>query len=353
MNHKYALLTAIFLLLIISCKKNAPTTQPEPPVVPDPPVIVDTKPGLYITTNSGKAGYWLNDEFISLSNSKSATRDILVNGKDVYICGSYYSGTKNEACYWKNNTLTLLPGTQGDAEATAIVVQNNTVLVAGSERQPNGALMPVYWKDGVKIALVFSGKYGEARGIALQGNDVYICGYIIKDLTTLIGQACCWKNDKYVELSVDAISSSADGIAINGADVYIIGNTSKVGENANVPVYWKNGMADRLVSTYGGCYATDITINKSDFYISGSGGISPFVQSTAVYWKNGFPTYIPGTIRFNNSSILVNGSDIYLCGSYKIKPADTVLQPAYSKNGTMFNLSADHGSPGRMAIVTP
>lgn len=97
--------------------------------------------------------YWKNGVKVVLSDSKNDTKanDIYVDGKDVYVAGYESNGKAFFATYWKNGEqIKLTEGKQGGASASAIMVLNNNVYVAGHETDPNSDIdFATYWKNGV------------------------------------------------------------------------------------------------------------------------------------------------------------------------------------------------------------
>src|ERR1700749_3091667 len=101
----------------------------------------------------------------------------------------------------------------------------------------------------------------------------------------------------------------------NGAvDIYAAGS------NNNYAVYWKNGVATKLVvDTTVHSEADAIAIAGSDVYISGA------VFGVATYWKNGVMAQLStGQQASTGNAIAVNGDDIYVAGAVTTKAGVSV-----------------------------
>jgi hypothetical protein len=196
---------------------------------------------------------WKNGVPVSLPDSLygSGANAIAVNGNDVYIAG-YVLSPKGHyvASLWKNGVLTNLDNSGLTSEANAIAINGSDVYVAGV----SGA-NAVYWKNGVATKLKYDDTHDDATSvgagasaIAIDGADVYIAGGTYNNNGSPI--AIYWKNGvgtrvpnstQVSQTANDLSISQARGIAINGNDVYVSGfNLS--GE----AVYWKNGTTMQL-----------------------------------------------------------------------------------------------------------
>lgn len=225
------------------------------------------------------AVYWKNGNKIVLNNDPnkhSYAFSMAVSGSDVYIGGVVDNLTP---CYWKNNANTI---TKLDASANysaSMLAVGNDVYMGGSIYTKSNNEIPVYWKNGVMVALrdIASDGHGYVYGMAMTENDFYAAG---EDK----GMATYWKNGIKTELGKGA----AWGISISGNDVYLAGNSAE-GPN-NVAVYWKNGNKVALTDGTNPAVALRIAAIGSDTYVIGyetKNGIS--IQTC---WINGKPKII-------------------------------------------------------------
>lgn len=114
-----------------------------------------------------------------------------------------------------------------------------------------------YWKNGIKQPLEVTGNYySYAESIALQGEDIYVVGWVEFRNGTVM--ACCWKNGVRYDLPSSGIDVSAYDIVIDGTDIFILGDTL-VGRKVQ-PCLWKNGVLTDM-----GWSGLDAQINK--FYL--------------------------------------------------------------------------------------
>ena len=178
--------------------------------------------GLFGSSNElhSSAVYWKNGQQITLAHNQGYPSSIAVSGNDVYVCngGSDGSGIIEEdgnafAVYWENGrqiTLTQHRDGYDDYIPSGIAVYGSDVYVCGYFFRPmiynysgsgSGSTTgetvrwkAVYWKNGQLITLA---QNAVATGIAVHGNDVYVCGYMYSGSGTL---AVYWKNGKQVVL---------------------------------------------------------------------------------------------------------------------------------------------------------
>jgi hypothetical protein len=158
--------------------------------------------------------------------------------------------------------------------------------------------------------------------------DVYFVG--TSQNTQKANVPTYWKNGIATILSSNA--AKANGIAVNGNDVYIVGYT--YASTGAVATLWKNGVPMELMSRSVESQANAIVINGSDVYIAGE------VDAKAAYWKNGVATITPKdnlTEVTIGNSIAINGNDVYMVG-YAIPVVGQFTKALYWKNGVAVNL---------------
>ncbi|MBL7696648.1 MAG: hypothetical protein JNK79_00750 [Chitinophagaceae bacterium] len=183
---------------------------------------------------------------------------------DIYIVGRENTSVQ---C-WKNgeklfDNSCIIYNTIG----TAVAVKNNDVYISGGIDN-----VAAYWKNGVITELGNRLTNSSANGIYFSGNDMYVTGMEISVPSN--ARAGYWKNGVFTKLT--EVFGDARGLAVSGSDVYIAGN------DLDTAVYWKNGQKFTLEKGI----ATDVKVVDGDVYIS---GYLPINQgnATIVYWKNG------------------------------------------------------------------
>jgi hypothetical protein len=368
-NKHYYWLVLVALLAITSCKKSEPTTPTGNTGTTGAVGVTgitgvtgttgttgatgvtgstgSTGVDVYAIGTSFEADLWKNNVLTPLGPAKSFAYSITSSGKDVYVAGyTVQNSDVRVACYWKNGVLVSLENAVHASEAYAITVQGNDIYVAGYSKF-NGPQNAVYWKNGVRVPLPFQAAESDATGIAVQGNDVYISGeYDNAPDYHVVG--CYWKNGAFKTLDGVYGACFTKGIAVNGNDVYIVG--SGVGDYAspktsanpnNVAVIWKNEVPTALPNTKKASTANGIAISDNDIYVCGEGNDLSVGTSSAIYWKNG----ITNILKENGgiSSIAVQGTDIYLGGSYEVTPGyfNTISSAAIWKNGVITKLTPE------------
>jgi hypothetical protein len=267
----------------------------------------------------------------------------LKNDTNVYVAGSTIAPDGYvQATYWKNGTLTILhpnhPNALEPSEALATATQGHDVFFAGYTHPDNSYPTATIWKNGVETLL--NNKYSgtsTATGIAVNGTDVYVCGYSDNDGSSSpfsASIALCWKNGVPMDLEY-AGGSMAYGISVKGSDVYVAGNiNSPAGNRA---VYWKNGKA--VISVAGNitdATGNSIYVDGTDVYVAGSAYYAPDTipkPYVATYWKNGKSVMVGDPTKYTTASfITVHNSDVYILGTLTVDNQDS---PIYWKNGVV------------------
>ncbi|RPD44455.1 hypothetical protein [Paracnuella aquatica] len=252
--------------------------------------------------------------------------DIAVSGSDVYVVGHILS----DAIIWKNGIVTKLNRNALPAKARGVALNGSDVYISGEDYNSSRV---VYWKNGLTTALGslvgkdptrgnYIGVYG--YDMAVTGNDVYVVGDTAQ-------KAIYWKNGIGTMLSANNAYGTATAIVLSNKDVYISGV-----EDGNA-VYWKNGVKTVLSTQNSGAYG--IAVSGNDVYVAGNDSSDP------VYWKNGVKTILPGGSPLGSAhanAIAIDGADVHVVGSTGV--------PVYWKNGILTVLPGANGASAASAI---
>ena len=233
---------------------------------PAPAVDVNDKgEGIYVNnddvyiTQFGQfdKGYWMNTQFFSLSNCRTAGA-ILINNGDVYVAGT---GAGNggqqfyeQAKYWVNGTEVVLGAPSVNSNATSIKIVGNDIYVAGRQYSSSlGYGVATVWKNGVAIALSSAPSWTYSIDVA--NGTTYVCGEV-KDTSNYNLISTYWKNSQETQLTSSNFEAGGNCIKVNGSDVYIAGYYD------GHACYWKNGVINLLPKTSGSAteYANSIWI---------------------------------------------------------------------------------------------
>jgi uncharacterized membrane protein len=345
----------IFLFAILtmaSCKKEVSKPDTNPPLT-TPPIIIPpvqhTGPDVYVAgyvrAQNGHyvAAYWKNGVITKLSDSTlmSEASAIIVKDSDVYVAGISSSPTQGNTTvtYWKNGVATRLPIAADLGMSQSAFAMNGNDLYLAGDVPTNNRYVAYSWKNGISATLQDYSKGSFAYGIYTSGSDVYVTGYA--DGTFAFPAAVYWKNGVITQLGDGSkYQSMAYSIKANGPDVYVAGYTEYIFSTGNTiqATYWKNGVPTMLTERSVGSYAFDLLVNNSDVYVAGyvlSGINAP------AYWKNGVQTVLDlsnvgkyaGPMT---ASMAMNGDDLYIVAGY----------PAYWKNGASVQLAKDGAAFG-------
>ena len=156
--------------------------------------------------------YWKNNQRID-----SSDEDIYslfgVSGSDVY-----FSGENNQGIYYiKNNIKHILPNSL-NAQLNNMLISNNDVYIIGSY-DTGSDFRACYWKNGIKIDLLGGTGDSNARDIVIIDNNIFIAGEINSswnDLTfTTTSTFCYWINGEVKILLENQINSSILALSVN------------------------------------------------------------------------------------------------------------------------------------------
>jgi hypothetical protein len=164
-----------------------------------------------------------------LSGQIYSIYDMIIDGGKFYIAGNYTDSGVIKPCYWINQALTQLNGS--DCRADTIAVSGNHVYTAGRYSTSQKAF---YWIDQVKQA-DFSENRVSVSDIIVLGGDVYSIG----DYGSIPNQrACYWKNGIRTDLPHGGVAGLTIDTAVSNTDFYIAGFYADTNDNPTA-CYWK------------------------------------------------------------------------------------------------------------------
>lgn len=252
---------------------------------------------------------------------------------------SYNYGTNtNDWMIWQNSAIDRHPYIINDGMSMgimgiAIMRQGNNLPVTyccgvDTGSSPN---IPYYWVNENQPNFLATYTYGGvANGIAIDGTDVYICGYA-KDSSS-INQAVFWKNE--VLFTLDVVTNApvqavygaiAVSIAVDSGNVYIGGIIYGPGY---IPrsVVWVNGVITHVLDTSGyvnGSTITNLVVYNGDVYSCGVVYDANYANKPMVWTNQNRSSLAVGygnigqasVIRVADGSVMgTNAGDIYVCG---------------------------------------
>jgi hypothetical protein len=267
-----------------------------------------------------RATYWKNGIPFKLSNSLSYCNSIYVSNNDVYISGN----TEALPQYWKNGESVNLqvPASAVRGETLDIITEGTDVYVCGSYTDSNH-LAPVYWKNGERIDLQIPSSYnnnGVAKKIFIDGADVYVAGYVLSSNTyTNLITAALWKNGEFIHLPRPANYqiSNTNGVDISNGHVYVSGYIAGSPYDGSTlrAVYWKDGAMQFIPST-SQSFATSLDVDGNDVYIPYS-VYDPAQKIYSIkYLKNGEEVLVDQGTFATTYDVTISNHVVYLAGTY-------------------------------------
>ena len=268
--------------------------------------------GSFNTGTTVVPAYWKNGELVKLSELSGEAAAIAVKGDDVYVIGNLNDENPLGKKLWKNGEVTDFTDGSTSVYIYALRIVGDDLYAAGMVSTPDGqGHLATYWKNGVAHT-VAPETNSRAYDITVVGNDVYVAGLQYNEDNK--GVAKYWKNDVGTELSDGTAHADASGIAVVNNDVYVSGS-----DNDRLTL-WKNGVATLLGGAQyaSGTSTGGLVIHDNNVYVVGyeSNG----TDYKAKYWKNGtaftLPTPAAATKSVFGYSAAVAGNDIYFLGEF-------------------------------------
>lgn len=206
------------------------------------------------TAPTQRAAVWKNGTVTILPQNLaySYATNIFVDGSVVYVLGRDYSSTQEVAVIWKNGVREVITGCE---QAISVFVTGTDVYIAGNDTESNAA----YWKNGVKTILPVSATSdASSTGIKVVGTDIYVSG--VENLATGVDVAIYWKNSVKTTLATigSGFNSESFGIDVEGNNVYVCGWVERNTAGDYSAAIWKNAVLTNL--TPGSSYAEALSV---------------------------------------------------------------------------------------------
>ena len=284
--------------------------------------------------------------------------DNLVNPTTQNSVNVYVAGQKNEqACYWKNNQLTMLnSGTFSGSESIKIIESNGDVYVLGRAYPSGGSNYGVnlLWKNGVLTnlnALYFNQTSNNALiidDIDVVGNDVYLVGYT-KDWSTGAFSLKTWKNN----IATDLLNTTTTNVFNNPCSIKFLNN--------NVYVTTPDGgiyVNTTFQSVAIGIELKGIAVkNNNEVFVYGSN-----TNTNSIFYKN-LNTNVESNTSFNQNvrKLLFDGNEMYFSSLFSIYknsivnysiPQSDIIKTFSVKNDNLYTIEGSNSQILKINNVT-
>lgn len=213
-------------------------------------VEYDVTPVSYIWRNGIKS------TLLGPNGEQCFAKDIYVSGTDVYVVGSTYSnnGGQSEPVLWINGTASTL---SGGTSATGVCKVGSDLYVSGAGGYTATGYEAVYWKNGVKYVLSTLGYPTGATSVYHSNGDLYFSG-VVTSSSTPHEKVVYWKNGVINYVTNGQETAYAKGVVVQGEDVYVYGTET----SAKTSRIWKNGISIVPDGTAGTNYSYSVVCLK-------------------------------------------------------------------------------------------
>lgn len=257
----------------------------------------------FATDGAARACYWVDGAVTKLDaphadgGGTDHAESIFVSDGSIYIAGNYNNNNYEATpCYWADGVCTGLnvPAGASDGVTKSIAVSDGKIYAAGYHTNSSGTNTPGYWQDGtfVQLSLPTGAAFqnGEAMGIAVSGNKVYVMGTYRLDSRYY---PCVWTDGTRTELAPDgsaALGAVARSMTVAGGKVYVSGYSIPENRNYRKGCYWVDGACTDL-STPDGAWSEAASIGVIDgkVYVGGE-HYADVGNSRPCYWLDGVRT---------------------------------------------------------------
>jgi hypothetical protein len=250
-------------------------------------------------------------------------------GLEVYVAGSA-DNVRPAATLWRNGEAAPVGGAPRFARAMAMALDGGDVYLCGWADQPPLTLgstrrfvrTPMVWKNGAASPLTAGTTWGVALGLAADGGALYVVGSEDE-------RARLWKDGRPLPLETREAPSWARGVARCGADLLVVGNEWSGEDGASVAMVWRNGKPAPLTDGRRDACASAVAVAGGDYYVAGyesNGRVR-----VAKVWKNGKPflTLSDGTRSAEAEAVKVAGDLVVTVGHEAVgDPIRTANGPA-------------------------
>jgi hypothetical protein len=232
--------------------------------------------------------------FCNACKKETITPSPWIDDDKIFVSGAI---SPNKACYWTKDKTVEIDNPNIVSNTKKVVYANNTMYVAGSS-EVNGKQQACFWYNTGFYLLPSDNYESIATDICIDGENIYVCGYVTLNDVQKHTKACFWKNGVLQYLDAGATSSDAVAMAMQNGDVFIAGHTFT---NYHTGVVWKNGDAVINLPIESGTFVKikDIAINSAGEPVTvGSRYFSNGGLQKLRYWVNDVENFI------NNSQLL-------------------------------------------------
>ncbi len=231
-----------------------------------------------------------------LSDGKNATSPIAVavsNG-NVHIAGFDTPVYDRRVIYWKNGEMQYLTDGTTDALAYCIWVDGDDVYIGGyiqpADNKQGG--VATIWKNGVAQSLTDGSTVAKVNALYMDNGTLYAAGS--EKPSGGRWKGVLWANGERITDFTGYVGTEVTGLYVKNGDYIIEGNMTETGSATNIcPYIWTKEGAQKISSEVSTCQGTALAVDGDDIYVAGSEysmDMSTFEESYKSYvWKNKEP----------------------------------------------------------------
>ncbi len=205
---------------------------------------------------------------------------------------------------------------EGNSTASDIAYSNGNIYTSGFD-SPGYDRRALYWKNGEKFTLTDGSTDALAYCIAVDGDDVYVGGYIQSADFKREGAAVIWKNGVAQKLTSDGVLAKVNKIQIEDGHIYAAGAYKNVADGTSWQgAIWIDGeltlFTDPASVEVGGLYVKD-----GKWIINGNMSTSDSRISAFNWYSDGHSEEItPEMDLCQGLGVLVHEDDTYNLGAF-------------------------------------
>lgn len=337
---RFLTIAALACVICAGCGKDEPNQDPNPNPNPEPEqpktsVLYAVGQDLVPEKDYYYAAVWRNgvETLLTDGSHDGFCNSVCADDNDnIYVVGceavgdlvddGYYDPyNQNVGILWKfkdNNHAQVerivLSDGKNNTSPMAVAVSNGNVHIAGFDT-PVYDRRALYWRNGVMNVLTDGSTDALAYCIWVDGDDVYIGGYIQPADNVQGGVATIWKNGVAQSLTDGKTVAKVTALYMDNGTLYAAGMEKPSGGRWK-GVLWADGVRVKDFTDHVGTEVTGLYVKDGDYIIEGNmtdTGSSGDIY-TCIWTKEGVQKFETASLC-QGTALAVDGENVYVAGN--------------------------------------